>query len=226
MEVDKNIYDLIIKESCCSLCYDYDERQFSYPLRSQSCLNNAWSKVLSVKSKYLIDFYLEDFNSLLISVERIVNAYKNVKVDSIRDCDLLSGEIINIKLGGLNYLRIMKMSSGQYLNLENGMGLSFGTEVYFEKEKELKTSEGVLLGTIYEMEMHCPISEHLALSRVFLKRYYNRNVSKSLWDIFDEACHICSKKTNCQAKELDDMAREMGIGSFVLLNIANAAAKI
>lgn len=84
------------------------------------------------------------------------------------------------------------------------------------------TSEGKHLGTIKKLQILIPSQEHIVLSKVFIGTYYKRPIGESLWALYDNIINCNSSSLNNCSKYLN-ISKELGINSFTLLTILNAA---
>lgn len=205
------------------MSFDDEERQYSFTLRPG--LEKIWMRIKDAplyRDAYLT---LSDFNTLLSRIGRCGEEYESVVMDMLEDCDLLTGEVILLTalLGGneVQY-RLVKMNSCQYLDFKTGQGLAFGSQVVFSAGQGLTDSEGHELGGIVKVELLSPTRLHIALSQVFMSRYFRHEVAGSLWPLYERVCEFVeSGEDNCDS--LLSEASDCGIGILPMLYIINAA---
>lgn len=214
---------LIVEECCRSLYYDSSERQFSFRLCTSTSLGSIWNKFQTDIKKHDPSFYLDDFNIILSHLEELSEQYQRVTCHGARDNELLPSEILEIKLkNSSSSLVLIKMKDGQYLNRDNGKGLTLGHHVVFATNKEIKTAENILLGECDNLYLWLPCAEHIMVSQVFVGNYYCHPINTSLWPIFEEAMRIHESSRSCYCENILKLSRELGVGAFSLLNILKA----
>ena len=223
MEVSDFTLRLIVEECCRSLYYDSSERQFSFQLRPS--LERIWNKFHTEIQNHDSSFYLDDFNDILSHLEQLSEQYQRVSCHGISDNELLPGEVIEIRLKHFNpSMVLVKMKDGQYLNRNNGKGLTLGHHVVFSANKSIQTAENKFLGECDHLYLWLPCAEHIMVSQVFLGNYYCRPISRSLWPIFEEAMRIHHSCRSCSCNSLLKASQELGIGAFPLLSILKAVS--
>lgn len=224
MEVSNTVLKQIIKECCRSLSYNDEERQFSFPLYPY--VDSIWENLQKIIHQNIPDYYLNDFNHLLSKLGDLPNQFNRQECKNITDSQLLNGEVIEIILTEKSeVVRLIKMKVGQYLNYHNGIGISVGKDYVFRIGHNLKTSEGKDLGRIQKLHILMPSQEHIVISKVFIGNYYKRTIGESLWPLYDS--FTTQKSTSIKkCSEFLATSKDLGINSFTLLNILNAATNL
>lgn len=224
MEVSNTVLKQIINECCRSLSYNDEERQFSFPLYPY--IDFIWENLKEVIHKDIPDFYLNDFNHLLSKLGNLPNQFNRQEYQKITDSQLLNGEVIEIILTeNSEVVRLIKMKVGQYLNFHNGIGISVGKDYIFQIGQNLKTSEGKQFGRIQKLQILMPSQEHIVISKVFIGNYYKKAIGVSLWPLYDSVVnHNSAFLSNCN--EYLTISKDLGINSFTLLTILNAATNL
>lgn len=218
MEVNNAVLKLIIKECCRSLSYDDEERQFSFSLRPS--LHRVWERKKNDIWSIQRDFVLDDFNMVLSDIESSTEIYSALHLTSLKDKDLVNGEVLSIGTFGVDIPTIIvRMKPGQYLNISTGKGISFGDRFDFGIGREVVTSEGYNIGVCKVLAILRPTVLSIALSRVFLGRYYLNNIGSSLWPIYDEAIEYLRCYDPIRLGKILNICEDLGVGSFALLNI-------
>lgn len=221
MEVSNTVLKQIIKECCRSLSYNDEERQFSFPLYPY--IDLIWENLKEVIHKTIPDFYLNDFNHLLSKLGDLPNQFNIQEYQKITDSQLLNGEVIEIILTEKSeVVRLIKMKGGQYLNYHNGIGISVGKDFVFQIGQNLKTSEGKELGRIQKLQILMPSQEHIVISKVFIGNYYKKTIGATLWPLYDSVT-IQNSNSIKKCSEFLATSKDLGINSFTLLTILNAA---
>lgn len=222
MAVSRQLISDIIRESCRTLHYDADRRRFSLLFRHY--LDRIWGDLSRREDVIAERFNPDDFNALLRRIEELPTTFKRLPVPGeIGDSGILQGEILEIALSDRHDdLVIMKMEEGAYLDLTAGAGISFGSQIEFRHDACLTASDGTRFGTIASVGLRIPCEEHIIVSDLYMNRYYNNRISRSLWSIFEQSQTIRANSRNCDCSELLDAAKSSGIDIFVLLNIINA----
>lgn len=224
MEVSNTVLKKIIKECCRSLSYNDEERQFSFPLYPN--IDLIWENLKEVIHRDSPNYYLNDFNHLLSQLGDLPNQFNRQEHKRIEDAQLLNGEVVEITLTGHDVaIRLIRMKAGQYLNCHNGKGISLGKDFVFQIGHNLITSEGKKLGAINRLQLLIPSNEHIAISKVFIGNYYKRVISESLWPLYDSTVNHKSPSVN-GCREYLTISKDLGINSFALLTILNAATKL
>lgn len=225
MAVSNTVLKKIIKECCRSLSYNDEERQFSFPLYPH--IDLKWENLKEVIHKDFPDYYLNDFNHLLAQLLDLPNQFNRQEHKRIVDAQLLNGEVIEIILAEYGeIIRLIRMKAGQYLNCHNGNGISLGKDYIFQIGHNLNTSEGKQLGTINRLQLLIPSIEHIAISKVFIGNYYKRSIGESLWPLYDSIVNNNSSSLNISCSKYLTISKDLGINSFSLLTILNAATKL
>lgn len=224
MEVSNTVLKQIIKECCRSLSYNDEERQFSFPLYPY--LDLIWENLKEIIHKDIPDFYLNDFNHLLSKLGDLPNQFNRQEYQKITDSQLLNGEVIEIILTENNeVVRLIKMKAGQYLNYHTGIGISVGKGYIFQIGHNLKSSEGKQFGHIKKLQILMPSQEHIVISKVYIGNYYKKTIGVSLWPLYDSVVnHNSTSLNNCN--EYLTISKDLGINSFTLLTILNAATNL
>lgn len=224
MEVSNTVLKQIIKECCRSLSYNDEERQFSFPLYPH--IDLIWEKLQEIIHQNMPNFYLNDFNHLLSKLGDLPNQFNRQEYKNITDSQLLNGEVIETILTEKSeVVRLVKMKAGQYLNNHNGIGISVGKDYVFQIGQNLKTSEGKDLGLIQKLQILIPSQEHIVISKVFIGNYYKKTIAASLWPLYDS---ITNQNPTSLKKCSGFLAisNDLGINSFTLLTILNAATNL
>lgn len=222
MVVNNTVLKRIIKECCRSLSFNVEERQFSFPL--YPCLELKWNELKGYIHGYYPDFYLSDFNHLLSNLDDLIHQYNSNIVECISDSSLLNGEVLEIKIDDdLSLVRLVKMKDGQYLHCETGGGISLGRNFVFRVGGGMLTSEGRNFGKIRSVTLLSPSDEHIVISKIYIGNYYRSGISCSLWPIYEKIMEDGIKRLALQPELYLSMSKDLGIQSFTLLNILNAA---
>lgn len=222
MVVNNTVLKRVIKECCRSLSFDVEERQFSFPL--YPCLALKWNELKGYIHGYYPDFYLSDFNHLLSNLDDLIHQYNSNIVECISDSSLLNGEVLEIKIDDDTVpVRLVKMKDGQYLHYETGRGISLGRNFVFKVGHKILTSEGRSLGKIRLITLLLPSNEHIVISRIYIGNYYRNRISCSLWPLYEKIMEDGIKRLELQPELYLSMSKDLGIQSFTLLNILNAA---
>lgn len=223
MEENNSLRYLIVKECCRSLTYDSLERQFSFPLQSASFLSQIWERIKPQAFSHTPSFRRDDFVSFLTRLDSLDAQYTRTKSDGIGDSQLLPGESLDLTMTSSKHFLLIKMEDGQYLNLDTGQGLTFGSLVVFQGNASITTAEGNQLGICKSVDILCPNEDHIILDRVFFKNYHRRSIGSSLWPVFNHALKIIESRRSGFCDEILDLSIDLGIGSFPTLRILNAA---
>lgn len=225
MAVNSIVLCKIIRECCRSLSYDDGERHFSFKLKPY--LADIWENIKTDVQIEMPGFYLSDFNRFLERLSDQENLCIKIEVEDLSDEILLNGEVLECTLiEGNTPLRLIKMKNGQYLNVCSGKGYSFGRTGKFIKNGCLRTSEGCELGVINSITLLSPSCEHMALSKIFIGNYYRNRIADSIWPIFNMAVMDGIPKNGTDLSIFLHKSKDMGINSFTLLNILNAAVNV
>lgn len=225
MEVNNAVLKIIIKECCRSLSYNDQERQFSFSLRPS--LHRVWESKKKAIWNIQPDFMLNDFNSVLSSLEFPTDTQNKIPISVLKDNDIVNGEIMSIEIYGEDKpLKLIKMKRGQYLNVSSGMGLSFGDRFEFSVDKNIVTSEGLNQGVCKTISILLPSSYNIVLSRVFLGKYFLNKIGSSLWPIFDEAMEYLNTRDSKRLDDIVTISNKLGIGAFALLNILKSVCAL
>ena len=225
MAVDNAILKIITKECCCSLWFDDEQRQFIFPFRIG--LPDIWITIRRRIHRIDPCFNLNDFNNELRRMSSISELSIELPVSEICDADLLPGESLRIKLsqGYTPVSTLVKMKSGQYLDISTGQGFSLGDCASFNAGAAMVTSEGERLGICNSISLLMPTTEHLVMSRVMLGAYYRKRISDSLWPLHNLAKSVNYDNATNVCRELLSMASKMGVGIKSFLDIINASVK-
>lgn len=222
MEVSSTILKRIVKECCRSLHYNDVERQFSFPLKSS--LEGIWNILKYNIQQENHDFFLSDFNHVLSLIVSSNPYRQSVSFTELSDSEIMVGEILNIKIRGEETPCVLvKMKHGQYLRPKSGDAISLGSKFIFRCGKELQTSEGIYWGECSEISILKPSRLDVAISGVFLKKYFKNRVSESIWPIYNMAKEIVLSSNNANCEELLRLSEEMGINSLTLTYILKGA---
>lgn len=225
MEVNSAVLKLIVKECCRSLSYNDEERQFSFPLRPS--LRRVWECKKKSIREYHPGFTLNDFNEVLSNLEFPTDTRNMISFSSLKDEEIVNGEVLTVETTGTDTpLRLVKMKRGQYFNVSTGAGLSFGDKFEFCLEKDIVSSEGYSHGICKSISLLLPTAYNIALSRVFLGKYYLNNIGSSLWPIFDEAVEYVESRNSKRLDNILTITTNLGAGSFTLLNILDGVCAL
>lgn len=216
MEVNSTALKIIVKECCRSLSYNDEERQFSFPLCSS--LAYVWALNRDIIRQHIPNFTLADFNAVLSQLESPISTQNTIPYTSLSDSEILNGEVISVKFED-ERLFLVKMKTGQYLSATDGVSISFGKQIEFCRGNELVTSEGKSYGKCKEVEIVLPNPYHIALSRVFIGKYYLNKIDNSLWPIYDTAMSYLQLRNNKTLEQIINRCRKSGIGAHSLLYI-------
>ena len=225
MAVDNGILKIITKECCRSLSFDDERQLFSFPFRP--ALSDLWIDMRKRVHKIDPCFHLDNFNNELHRMASLSELSIELSVNEIHDVDLMQGEMMRISLsqGYVPVSTLIKMKRGQYLDSTTGRGLSLGDRTSFKVGKEIITSEGEKLGVCKTISLLMPTAEHTAVGRVMLGSYYRKDISDSLWPLYNLAKTVNYNNATLVCKEILSMASKMGIGIMPLLNIINAPVR-
>lgn len=212
----------IIVEACCK-SLSYNDRNLQYVFTFNSSLRVIWEEIKPLIMKYDASFCLRDFNRVLLNLENAITLFRKVSLGGISDAEIMNGEVLEIDFGMNNTIVLMKMKVGQYLNIDTGQGLSLGSNIQFEENQHIVTSEGNDLGECRRIFLRIPRKEHVVLSNYYLENYYHHKIADSLWPIFNVAENICRFKKN-ECEKLLTMALNSGINTYSLLNLLQGAS--
>lgn len=224
-------FKILAKECCRPLSYDSERRRFYFALCPQSVLKKVWNNNREKLRECYPGFTSDDYNGFLLALtnaDSVDGSSHSVPVADIADCELVNGELIELSQGGSqSSVLLIRMKSGQYLDVYGGRPLSFGTNCRFKAGADVVTSEGERICSCKYVNLRVPGKVHIVLSRFFLGDYYTGGIASSLWPLHEEVSRrlVLGSSGMPDASGLSEIAASLGINTFTMLCILNSVSK-
>jgi hypothetical protein len=229
MEVNKQLYQLLLNECCVGLNFDSVLKQYSFAFRH---VPPAFFYRLAAQAKVLGVVMREaDLNFFLQQVSKAATLYESVRCHwQLTDCNVMVGEVLRLYGSHTEHVDVVKMYAGEYLisysdyslarpflKVSRSQSLDAGTDLY--------TDDGRLLFKLTNVEILRPTIFHSALDQYYLPHLADSLVTENLWHAYNELSSLLlgHRTLTCEQQQIVySISSRNGISIFTLLYLITA----
>lgn len=190
MEVNNQLYQLLLNECCTGLNFDSTLGQYSFGFSYVSpelfCQLTKQAKVWGIVMRE------SDFNHFLLQVSKAFMLSESMRCNwQLADCNVMVGEVLRLHGSYTEHIDVVKMYSGEYLvcysdyllaqsflRLSGSQSLNAGVDLY--------TDDGRFLLRLIDVEILQPTIYHRALDQYYLPHLADSLVTDNLWYAYNE----------------------------------------